>query len=1328
MTIVRVSAGVRWCVLVFVALLSIGIVKVAQQKNQRAYVLPVPGELALDGDLRDWDLSGALECVYDEALPDIRMRIAFMYDEGAFYVGAHFVDGTPLLNRHDPAVEPSRGWDADALQVRLCSDAQAPYPLPRSNDEHICHLTMWFYTDRELPCLHIAYGTDFHGVRLWTGEDSGLAFRKDEDGRGYTLEGRIPWERLNASAPPPAAGDSIALTVQPLWGDSSGRRYANSIFDLVRTAGFSYKQSQTWGQGVLLPRGHLPPSERPRAAAESLKPLTISLPLPDSQAKSLSAAICDTRGQLVRTLASMELKAERPAGRAVALPWDGLDDDGRPLPSGSYTVKVLTHRGVGLKYVTSLHSAGNPPWCTADGTGAWGGDHGPPIAAASDEQRVYLGWTLSEAGKAIVAVDRRFRADGKVRKLWGRWQIGEIGCWVTAMERSGDLLFVAQDGRRWGRRDPQAQRQAGVVLWDARTGKPVNFPFGKRVLHVRDWPPEDEKSDPKWAEGHIKRFWERFPDGDFGPQETGWNLLGITVDGDVLYVSLRLEDKIVAYNWRTGKKIMEYSVPSPVGLAVAPDGGLYAVSGKNILRLDPRSGQTKTVVGKGLSVPWDLALDGGGRLYVTDCGKAMQVKVFDRQGNFLGAIGKPGGRPWVGRYDPKGMLRPSGITVDSDGKIWVCEHDNTPRRVSVWTRDGRLVADLLGPGAYAVEGIADEERPEWVNVHNTLFEVDYATGRTKTLSTLIRPQMRGFQFAPDGVGGRGLLFRHVRGNTYLIHGGRGGIVIYRLGGDLVAQPVAALGAGRSLHLFGFTAEDIPESLRVQFQRTGRPFGYCWSDLNGDGLVQQEELVIERVPGFDAVFWLYRGTWVDDELTIWTAEQFKKGVVWRLPVRKWLPGGVPVYDRPGEQKPAFTVLGKSVIDSVMGDGDSVYVLEQEGGNAQGSGAKWMAVSRYALDGRRLWAYRRAWLGFALESPLFQPGCVIGALKFIGKAKLDNGMKLIAVNGYYGQFNLLTDTGLWVAALAKDKRYGPPADEYVIWPENFSGFFFRNQQNGKFYLIAGDTDARIWEVRGLETVRTAQMELTLTQEDHKEALQVAARLHGVPPEQGPLRLGRVAEAVRVDGNLREWDMSKAAALEGGAARSAKVQLAYDEQNLYAAFEVVDASPMANKGEDYGLLFKTGDACDVMLATEPGAEPGRMQPAAGDVRLLFSVLEGKPVCVLYEPILRGGERQFRLFTSPGGAVPFDRVAVLEAARVALVRKRNGYTLEAALPLKALRFAPRPGTTTRGDVGVIFSDAAGSRAVLRLYYANKDTAIVDDIPTQARLEPLKWTIVTVE
>ncbi len=87
------------------------------------------------------------------------------------------------FNRHDPAIEPNKGWDGDALQVRLCSDPKAPYPLPDMESDRICHLTMWFFTDKQLPVLHIAYNA-FRSEKLWVGKESVVAFRKDKDGIG----------------------------------------------------------------------------------------------------------------------------------------------------------------------------------------------------------------------------------------------------------------------------------------------------------------------------------------------------------------------------------------------------------------------------------------------------------------------------------------------------------------------------------------------------------------------------------------------------------------------------------------------------------------------------------------------------------------------------------------------------------------------------------------------------------------------------------------------------------------------------------------------------------------------------------------------------------------------------------------------------------------------------------------------------------------------------------------------------------------------------------------------------------------------------------------
>ena len=133
----------RWLTLAVALLVNLCADALPPQRHDCIFILPSPKGVVIDGDLRDWDMSASIESAFDEALrPRFTIRIAFMFDAQAFYIGAHFVDDTPMLNRHDPNVEPNRGWDGDALQVRLCSDPTAPYPLPNSNSDRICHLTI----------------------------------------------------------------------------------------------------------------------------------------------------------------------------------------------------------------------------------------------------------------------------------------------------------------------------------------------------------------------------------------------------------------------------------------------------------------------------------------------------------------------------------------------------------------------------------------------------------------------------------------------------------------------------------------------------------------------------------------------------------------------------------------------------------------------------------------------------------------------------------------------------------------------------------------------------------------------------------------------------------------------------------------------------------------------------------------------------------------------------------------------------------------------------------------------------------------------------------
>jgi len=72
-----------------------------------------------------------------------------------------------------------------------------------------------------------------------------------------------------------------------------------------------------------------------------------------------------------------------------------------------------------------------------------------------------------------------------------------------------------------------------------------------------------------------------------------------------------------------------------------------------------------------------------------------------KSGNALRSIGKTGGRPLLGPWDNAGMRFITGITVDVKGDLWVMEHDDKPRRISVWNAaTGAFVREFFGPTHY----------------------------------------------------------------------------------------------------------------------------------------------------------------------------------------------------------------------------------------------------------------------------------------------------------------------------------------------------------------------------------------------------------------------------------------------------------------------------------------------------------------------------------------------------------------------------------------------------------------------------------------------------
>ena len=86
--------------------------------NTEIRIVPTPGKVTVDGDLKDWDLSGAIFMFLDEGTRDTyNMRAAMMYDQDALYIGGAWKDPTPMMNQYAFGGEVNMAWNADALQV-----------------------------------------------------------------------------------------------------------------------------------------------------------------------------------------------------------------------------------------------------------------------------------------------------------------------------------------------------------------------------------------------------------------------------------------------------------------------------------------------------------------------------------------------------------------------------------------------------------------------------------------------------------------------------------------------------------------------------------------------------------------------------------------------------------------------------------------------------------------------------------------------------------------------------------------------------------------------------------------------------------------------------------------------------------------------------------------------------------------------------------------------------------------------------------------------------------------------------------------------------------
>ena len=757
--------------------------------------------------------------------------------------------------------------------------------------------------------------------------------------------------------------------------------------------------------------------------------------------------------------------------------------------------------------------------------------------------------------------------------------------------------------------------QQSVVLFSLKDGATLNWGNGKPYLA----PPTGGDEKTNWAKG-------------------------VAYGGGKVYVAWRDRDLVARYDAKSGELETAWAVDKPGRLRVRPDGTLAVLSAGKVAIM--QDGKPVATIADHLDKPAGLAVGPDGTLYVGNGGALQNVSVFDKDGKYLKSIGKAGGRPAVGKYDPSGILEPGGMALDKDGFLWIAETLDSPKRVSVWdTRTGALAREFFGTSSYFGWAYMDPKHPDEVYCHNVLWGVNLDTGSCVPVSTIWRattPNM--IQAAnPGGYAGHFRVMTAKNGKQYGIGMVDYSGTLFLREGDIF-KPVA--GTIRIAHGQYGSGAIYPVMEDVKKYPEG---AYMWQDKNNDQTVQEEELSKSEAGRGESVF-----NWLDEDLNVWC----DAGWIYR-PVSVGADGR-PVYD--------FTKKEESPFKGTNSNGGSLWLDNQDTSVYTLAPGSEPGLAKWTREGKLLWGYGGIvqW-NQALSMPMVTPGKLWGLTMPLGVAGDFTGASC-----YFGPYHIFTRDGLYVAMVMRDGRSGGLGAD-ITASEVITGQLVKPEGMNRYFLLAGDQDGRVTEILGLDTVkRLAGGEYVHSEAAAKQAADALAEYQRALAKSKRLEIARGRAAL---------DTARAVSKPVDAARSFTAKAAYDEKNLYLAYEVNSPFELTNEIPDPRLIFKGGNLIDLQMATDPSADPKRKTPAPGDVRVLITQQAGKPVAVVYRPKVKGFAGEPIVLKSPTGQEAFDAIEVSDRVQVAYTKVGGGFRAVATVPLDLLGWTPRPGE--RGEAG---------------------------------------------
>ena len=1334
-----------------------------QTQNEGLSVVPAKGPVTVDGfiDPAEWDLSGQIWSFADwDSRETFSVKTAAMWDKDFLYLAFDWRDPMPLNAKCNPREDPSHGWQCDAIQLRSIT----PEGL-------WTWITMWAY-EGDKPAFDVEYPdkTNRRDTRamhrllypgkpgVWElGEGVAVGYRKAEDGRGFTQEVRLPWSVFKPETPDAtvAPGEVFKLGLEFYWAQPSGtgwplHGYKDNLQPGVVKREFFWTSDNAWGDATIRAEGNVPKRAYRRRSYRPEGAIALRAPVP-AGSEFFSLVLDGADGRRVRNVAGgcrvdeFAVATDAAGNPVVEVMWDGLDEAGAPAEPGAYRVATLGSGALDGWWETSFYNPGTPPWGTADGKGAWGADHNAVSRVARAGDAMVLCSAFAEGGYGTFAVD----AGG--RKLWSDVRGSSV---VAGNARHA--FIVPNDWEHTGDQ---------LLRIDAATGAYAPFaPGGDMPLRLVD----------------LLRL---------GPGATPSKVLGLAATDEELVMlfgdnTIRIFDAANgAYRRgfvlhasqiaRNGAPLREGNLGGSGELCpfAADAASAYFFFGRELRRMDLATGSVETVpLEVPVGVPAALALGPDGSVCVADGGPDSQVKRYDpATGRLLGRIGRTGGRALQGPFERDGMRCVTGIAFDAAGRLWAAEDQRHPRRVSVWGPDGAFVRDFLGTTGYAGQGTTlhlDDPTRAYAELNE--ISIDPKTGAWDVVGTLFNPPP-----PPPGAlvvrpgqthfhNGEAFCSRASgeEREYFSVLGWRAGTAFFLMMRENgVWSPVAAIAPlAALLDLMGG-----PYNARVILDTHGAWKDHdpaemvVWNDLDNDGYLTPEECEFvpptssgrphpgapgDAQPRLEDIvsFFPVDNSPVSPEdlgFTAMRADPATGRRAWgRVVPVGFRDGGRPVYSargfRPYENFPASFTCESEAATAIPGRDVTVGFLKID---RRDYVAGWRTST-----GEILWRYASPFHSVhgSHDAPMPHPGLLIGCLKVVGQARDCGDSDVVMVRGNLGEDYFLTADGFFVNRLTRDGRLPgnpTPEDPALLRKtsfatlngrgEPFSGTFTRHRDGvlRATFPFPANQAGNVVRIEGLDSLRHGPaVDFEATEADlARAAADREARALAASRPAEPLRIARLAAGARPD-----WDALPAAEIvrEGLSTRTS-FRAAAAPDALHLRWDVRgDASPWRNGARDWHLLFKGGDCVDFQLSPS-----GSRDGADGDFRLLVAPFQGGAAAVLMRPRLAGAPETARFsYNSPVQTVVFDSVTKLGLAPEVEVGD-DSFRVTLAVPWALLGMeAPAPGTTLRGDVGVILSDAAGTVNAARVYRSNRHTNLVNDQPGEAVLQPAGWSEIVFE